>query len=274
MNTSFKGEIHNIKPLISLLKAIQIKKLASCSIFAEGLTFTVEESRCVKAVAYVKKHLFTKYYKDPTTENFIFGIPLNTLIDCLGIISPFTNNRGNTDDLCEMNYDGPGSRFRIAFENKEISQLLQFNLDTVQPDEENTDLSITDEVGTTQKMIIKSSWLKSALNDLDKSCQTISMTFSPNDPSFRITGEGADVICELTYPENSEPFVSFQCNEEATFSYAYSHIMLCRRALDNSFEVSLEVASNGILCMLFQMEGQDDINNFVEYTFLTSVSFA
>lgn len=36
----------------------------------------------------------------------------------------------------------------------------------------------------------KSSWLKDALSDLDKSCERITMTFSPQDPCFRLTGEG------------------------------------------------------------------------------------
>ena len=85
-------------------------RIPTCNIYDEGLTFTVEESHCVKAIAYVKRHMFEKYRK---THDFPpFGIGLNTLLDSLSLLGP-TNTAAA--DTCKLIYQGPGSHLELMY---------------------------------------------------------------------------------------------------------------------------------------------------------------
>ncbi|CEI96682.1 hypothetical protein RMCBS344292_10839 [Rhizopus microsporus] len=249
-SSEFSGVIRNTKSFLSLIKCINIKNIATCYIYDEGMTLTVEESRCVKATAYFRRHMFQAYSKQANTEIPMFGLPLNALIDCFGLMVPHTSNSKSQVDNCEIRYNGPGSYFVLKRFDRDFGQTIHCKLKPMEPQEEDVDTILTGTNTNNQKMILKSDWLKSVFEDLDKSHQRITLNFSPNDPSLTLTAIGPTSKWESSYPQSSEPFINFECDRELTFSYQYDHIKLCKRALEHSIEVSIEVSLNGVLYLL------------------------
>ncbi|KAG2224993.1 hypothetical protein INT45_000114 [Circinella minor] len=256
----FSGEVNSLRTVLNLLKSIHIKNIATCNIYDEGITFTVVETHRVKAIAYIRRHMFEIYRKQQGQEVPTFGIGLNTLIDSLSLLGPASTPAADT---CKIQYPSTGTHLVISRDDRENDVSTHCRLVTLEPDSENLELSLNDEPNLSQRAIMKSSWLKEAMSDLDKSCEKINMTFSPTDPCFSLTGEGNNGTFEMEYPEHSESFISFHCNEEATYSYHFSHIVYCNKALDQSDEVSLRVSRDGVLSMLFRIQ-----ESHVEFTML------
>ncbi|KAI8375995.1 repair protein Rad1/Rec1/Rad17-domain-containing protein [Radiomyces spectabilis] len=240
----FHGEIRNTFALINLLKALPLKNIATCNFLNEGFTVSVEESHCVKAIAYFKRHMFLKYERKADVDIPPFGVKIATLFDILNLVTP----RNNDDTVpCVMEYNGPGSYLELSEE-----------------------LSATEALASSHRATMKSSWLRDALSDSDRSGEFITMSFSPHDPCFCLAGEGTNGSWKMEYPENSESFINFRCDSEITFSYRYTHIMYCSKAMDLSNDVSLAVSQNGILCMLFKLESSSHQDTYVEFTVLPS----
>ncbi|KAI8880985.1 hypothetical protein K501DRAFT_223781 [Backusella circina FSU 941] len=262
----FKGKLNSTGSLILLLKTIQFKNMTTCHIYEAGITFTVEESRSMKAVIFLKKPMFEYFIRqDIDIPQFSIGLP--NLIDCLHLISPLAQTGSvPLDSSCEIRYEE--GQLELANPDRERGRLVRAKLNTLESEDEDLGLNLTQE-GQSQKMVMKSEWFITALNDLDDTCQTITFTFSPMDPSFKMSAVGEDNIVEMDYPENSEPFISFVCDREVTNSYSYSNIMLCKKALDHSSEVSFEVSPNGVLCLLFQIEEKNELLH-VSFTIMPS----
>jgi hypothetical protein len=80
---------------------------------------TVEQPRIVKAVVYIKSHLFFVYNIKEEVCFSSFGLPLEALIECLRLTIPVTSfsssiNAVDTNfDYCEMTYNGMGSPLRL-----------------------------------------------------------------------------------------------------------------------------------------------------------------
>ncbi|KAG1052867.1 hypothetical protein G6F46_004479 [Rhizopus delemar] len=211
--------------------------------------------------------MFQVYRKQSDTDIPMFGLPLNALIDCFGLMLPHTNVSKALTETCDIRYNGLGSYLSLKRYDKDHGQTISCNLTPIEPEEEEVDALTGTDIHI-QKMILKSDWLISVIGELDKTCESIAFTFSPNDPSFTLRAIGTTGTSETSYPENSDPFISFECDRELTFSYLYSHIIMCKKALEHSVEVSVEMSLNGLLCMLFQIEGSNDTKDFVEFTFL------
>ncbi|CAO3681853.1 unnamed protein product [Rhizopus stolonifer] len=209
----FFGVVKSVRTLLTLIKAINIKNTATCYISDEGFTLTVEESRCVKATAYLKRHLFQIYIKQQQ-EIDMFGLTLNTLIDCLGLMLP---HNFQSSDTCDIQYDGPGSRFSLKRYDRVHKKTSACNIIPMQPEEESVDSLLGNTDIHTQKMISKSDWLSDFLGGLDKSCESIAFSFSPHGTPFTFSAIGPGISSETSYPEHSEPFINFECDRDLSF---------------------------------------------------------
>ncbi|KAI9032770.1 Rad1/Rec1/Rad17 [Phycomyces nitens] len=244
--TSFSGEVVSIRLVINLLKAIQITKDATCHVMDEGLMFSAGDSPCVVAVAYVRKNMFETYRRSNTVFA-PFAIDLAALVNCLSILSLAT---GTLSDTCKLFYDGTGGPFEIMREDADAHVVTKCKVNTYDADGSNIGLEMRDDFMGSFQVIMKASALVNVFNEIDRTCERITMTFSPLDNSFKLSGKGIKDSWEMKYHHDSGSFISFRCEEEVSFSYHYSYIMSCTKALTYATKVHLRFTPNGILCML------------------------
>lgn len=85
------------------------------NIYDEGITFTAEETRSAKAVAYLKRHLFQSYRKQMSAgEIEPFGVGLSTLVDSLSMLS--LGGGSVTADTCRIRYAGEGAPLELMYD--------------------------------------------------------------------------------------------------------------------------------------------------------------
>ncbi|KAJ3507089.1 hypothetical protein NMY22_g17042 [Coprinellus aureogranulatus] len=133
--------------------------------------------------------------------------------------------------------------------------------------------------GVLCRIILKSSWLRDAISEIDPSCEKLTFIATPpNDtrrrtgdtpPRLRIQADGAFGTTEIDYPNDKEVLETFDCAQKFAFSYRYSHIIKTLRALSSSTKTSMRVNEEGLLAMQFLMPkpGSNSIvpDGFVEF---------
>ncbi|KAF5373053.1 hypothetical protein D9758_001521 [Tetrapyrgos nigripes] len=142
------------------------------------------------------------------------------------------------------------------------------------------------------KIILKSSWLRDALSELDPSCDKLTFIGHPSvkpdpnattkqrmkaqlegKPILRIQATGTFGTTEMDYPDDKEVLESFECEEPVKFSYRLPLIARTARALQSSVKTSLRIDDEGLLCLQFMMPSPNSRNprsdnltsNFIEF---------
>ncbi|KAF9048296.1 Rad1-domain-containing protein [Hymenopellis radicata] len=118
------------------------------------------------------------------------------------------------------------------------------------------------------KIILKSSWLRDALSELDPSCEKLTFIGNPPPsedpgqarkvkvalkPMLRIQATGTFGSTEMDYPNDRDVLESFECSRIVSFSYRFSHISRALRALQSSTKTSLRIDDEGLLSLQFLM---------------------
>ncbi|ORY08167.1 cell cycle checkpoint protein RAD1 [Basidiobolus meristosporus CBS 931.73] len=277
----FRSRLQNVRSLVVLLRAIQFKERAVCTITPNGLKFSVEESRCVQAHAYLQSSLFQEYQFDApissinSQENIVFGVQLNTLIECLNIFGTANLNQlGNTvttngtastmpvfksQTALVMSYEGYGANLVLTLEDNGVITVCK--LSTFEP--ENLLSFNFQEYSITQKIIMKSEWLRDALSELDISSEKITFLISPQPPYFRMSTIGISGSTEMDYPRDTDVLESFYCTETMSNSYKLSQVQHALKALVYSSKTSIRTNEKGFLAMQFMIPAETEIS-FVE----------
>ncbi|KAJ1919972.1 checkpoint clamp complex protein Rad1 [Mycoemilia scoparia] len=108
---AFTAKLNNVRPLVNMLRAVNINTRGQCTINASGVVFSSEESRCMVAHAYMKKSQFSQFGFNPIPnqnqkddqaqqeddeneeDDMVFGLHIETLIECLGLfLGPSNSN--------------------------------------------------------------------------------------------------------------------------------------------------------------------------------------
>ncbi|KII89284.1 hypothetical protein PLICRDRAFT_139696 [Plicaturopsis crispa FD-325 SS-3] len=152
---------------------------------------------------------------------------------------------------------GPTTRCEIATCEAEAQLELPFDNDT-----------------TILKIILKSSWLRDALSEIDPSCETLTFVANPPNPPttgrdnsttantsrtgntvriarpmLRIQAAGSVGSTEMDYPNDRDVLESFECAQHVRFSYRLTQILRAQRALQSSTKTSLRINSEGLLSL-------------------------
>ncbi|KAJ7243420.1 Rad1/Rec1/Rad17 [Mycena haematopus] len=120
------------------------------------------------------------------------------------------------------------------------------------------------------KIILKSSWLRDALSELDPSCDKLTFIGNPppgvangkqrqqprasdGAPFLRIQAAGTLGSTEMDYPNDRDVLESFECTRPVSFTYRFGHISRTLRALQSSTKTSLRIDDEGLLSLQFLM---------------------
>ncbi|KAG2020730.1 hypothetical protein CC2G_006038 [Coprinopsis cinerea AmutBmut pab1-1] len=140
------------------------------------------------------------------------------------------------------------------------------------------------------KIILKSSWLRDALSELDPSCEKLTFIGNPpiegtsgadgagkraqkkprapSAPLFRIQADGTFGSTEMDYPNDREVLETFECTQTVQFTYRFGHILKTLRALSSSTKTSLRIDEDGLLSLQFLMPSpkpKDAMDAFIEF---------
>ncbi|KAK7037464.1 checkpoint clamp complex protein Rad1 [Paramarasmius palmivorus] len=231
-----------------------------------------------------------------------FELPLNTLIECLNIFG----TAGGSGDESGDEADGNGRRRRQGANGGSLDQFFGRSdkrtsmrmtyMGTGYPltlliAEDASGPTTTCEIATFEaephlelpfdsenmklKIILKSSWLKEALSEIDSSCDKLSFFGYPPEntnvegmttkqkqkanmksPIFRIQAEGTFGTTEMEYYNDRDVLETFECPSPVSFSYRFSHITRAMRALQTSVKASLRIDQEGLLSLQFLMPTQ------------------
>ncbi|KAF9265823.1 Rad1-domain-containing protein [Marasmius fiardii PR-910] len=126
------------------------------------------------------------------------------------------------------------------------------------------------------KVILKSSWLKEALSEIDPSCDKLTFIANPPDQTFtdgtaarqnqrararakpilRIRATSTHGTTEMEYVNDRDVLETFDCSASVSFSYRFVHITRAMRALQTSVKTSLRIDKEGLLSLQFLMPAQ------------------
>ncbi|KAH9484080.1 putative pyruvate dehydrogenase protein X component, mitochondrial [Psilocybe cubensis] len=133
---------------------------------------------------------------------------------------------------------------------------------------------------TVLRIILKSSWLRDALSELDPSCEKLAFIGNPPisanqqqlplasdanarqkqkqrspvmKPMLRIQATGTFGSTEMDYPNDREVLETFECTRNVSFSYRFGHISRTIKALSSSTKTSLRIDEDGLLSLQFLM---------------------
>jgi len=131
------------------------------------------------------------------------------------------------------------------------------------------------------KSILKSSWLRDALSELDPSCEKLTFIGNPptqtangprasSRPLLRIQAGGTFGSAEMDYPNDREVLETFECESTVSFSYRFAHISRTLKALQASAKTSLRIDEEGLLSLQFltpshSPRGGGIVNSIVEF---------
>ncbi|KAL1698803.1 Rad1/Rec1/Rad17 [Schizophyllum commune] len=138
---------------------------------------------------------------------------------------------------------------------------------------------------TALQIILKSSWLRDALSELDPSIEKLTFVGNPKPeepdgrrraanaaapPLFRIRAEGSYGSTEMDYPDDREVLETFECVRTIQYSYRFPHILKTIKAVQNSTKTSLRIDEEGLLSLQYLMpytrpRGGERLDCFVEY---------
>ncbi|KAG7086489.1 hypothetical protein E1B28_002438 [Marasmius oreades] len=183
-------------------------------------------------------------------------------------------NRSDRRTSMRMTYLGEGSPLTLLIAEDSSGPTTTCEISTFEA-EPQLELPF-DAKDTKLKVILKSSWLKEALSEIDPSCDKLTFIANPPEkadtdgtvarqeertrtrakPILRIRATSMHGTTEMEYFNDRDVLETFDCLEPVSFSYRFVHITRAMRALQTSVKTSLRIDGEGLLSLQFLMPAQ------------------
>lgn len=317
------ASLPDVAPFVALMKAISgLSNTASLIFSKAGIQIEVEYKRALQATAYLASSLFDEWFFEPptldneddtmepgsyTTEIEInLGI-LNEVLSIYGSSGGGSSwrKKGRGDDneddedirgpldrfmiprkaatSMRMSYAGEGYPLRLSLAESAEGPTTVCQIHTL-VSERRMELTFDDE-DKIVKIIMKSTWLRDALSEIDSSCDYITIICNPpqkvtragkgreeavEDSFFRIEARMQRGSVEMDYPNDREVLEFFECGGPVKFNYSFDVIQRAVRALSVSVKVSIRIDGDGVMSLQFLMptESSGERKTWMEFRFL------
>jgi len=180
-----------------------------------------------------------------TGPSIQFRISLSVFLDCLNIFG----SSPTTPTSLQMLYRGYGNPLVLVLtEDKNTNMVTDVTINTM----ESEGLINFNFRGSPihNKVIMQSSCLKEAFNELDWSSTYVKMVLSPDAPFFRLQTAGNLGSCQVDYPKDSdEVFESFECTQTQENFYKLSVIQPTVKALGIASKTQVRMNQRGVLSL-------------------------
>ncbi|KAI0648329.1 Rad1/Rec1/Rad17 [Trametes meyenii] len=161
-----------------------------------------------------------------------------------------------------MSYAGPGHPLTLLVAEESGGPTATCEITTWEP-EPRLELAF-DSDATVLKIILKSSWLRDALSELDPNTEKLTIIGNPPPlpgraarssapPRLRLRAVGQFGSTEMDYPNDREVLETCECEHAISFTYRFSHVARALRALQSSLKTSLRIDDEGLLSLQFMM---------------------
>ncbi|KAH9915785.1 Rad1-domain-containing protein [Epithele typhae] len=161
-----------------------------------------------------------------------------------------------------LSYAGAGHPLTLFIVDESGGPTATCEITTWEHEPTDSEFSI-DGDGAVLKIILKSSWLRDALAELDQNTTTLTIIGNPPPPGNRIVRNapprlrlravGQFGTTEMDYPNDREVLETCECPEAVSFTYRYSHVAKALRAMQSSMKTSLRIDQTGMLSLQFMM---------------------
>ncbi|XP_053691304.1 cell cycle checkpoint protein RAD1 [Sabethes cyaneus] len=271
----FSSVLHEFEVFYNVAKAINFVDDSIIQLSTDGMKIVVEESKSIQAALYVTRSCFSEYRmaqpkrkmhsNDDDAEDVeqpvvSFGLNLKAFTDCLSLLVG-----SGYDSNLKIIYKGDGAPLVLILKQHGDDDLVtECSVKTMEP-LEMLDFEL-DEEQSCSKVNVKGPEFFMLLSEIDKNCNEVEVSLSPNDPHFKLTifGEiSAESCVEIT--DNSDMLISFQSSTTTTNRYNFAHFKLVMRTLALASQVSLITNRNGLLKIQVKIANPDNSDIFVEY---------
>ncbi|KAG0347134.1 ssDNA endodeoxyribonuclease [Podila humilis] len=302
----FNARLRNVKHLATLIKAVHFKDIATCKISNEGISFLLEESRCLFGRCLIQRTVFEDYRyipplsstKDTPDNAYIppgygddgsvtFGINLATILNCLNMfgtanVSSSSSHSNDTTIVggnshtgsTQLVSTGPITAVKLSYNGigSKFTLILEDNGVVTTcgiptvDPDPPVEFDFNDEGHS--KVIMKSLWLEEGLRDLDATSDRLVLRLSPEIPHFRISSLGTVEKLDVNYSIGDviETF-SYNSPHPTEISYNFSHILHSLRACSLASTVNIMVDDKEFMKMQFLIQLPDHKFLFCEYSF-------
>ncbi|KAL8714493.1 MAG: hypothetical protein Q9225_006559 [Loekoesia sp. 1 TL-2023] len=292
------------RQLFQLLKCINFAQKAQVRITEEGLRFTVEESRVIQGIAFLEKTLFTSYNFSPrpgsqaeddeVDDTAVFQISLTALLETLQIFgfnegrdrwasrdsayggvtgslarggpdAAFENRTLGMTSMCQLSYAAKGEPLCIVL--KEAGVTTTCEMVTYEPEDQDEIPLQRDALA--QKIIMRSSWLHDAINELaSTSPSRLTIAASPSAPYFTLSSKGALGSATIEFSNDQQLLETFHVPERTVNTYKYSLVRAASRAMAIASKVSIRGDEQGVLSLQFMIEVEEGRVSFIDFRFV------
>lgn len=257
-----------------------------------------------QGVVFLEKTLFTSYiYHAPTqsdeeddSEAPPFQVSLSALLETLQIFganekfergpggdstygstgtssfyprntaaSTFEQRAYGTKSLCRLSYAAVGDPLSIVLEDAGVTTTCQLN--TFEP--EYLEEIPLQKDAIAQKIIMRSSWLQDAINELSSTSPTrLTITSSPTAPCLVLSATGPLGSAAIEFTKDPQLLETFQVSSRLVNTYKFSQIRAANRAMEIAHKVSIRTDKQGVLSLQFMIEVETGGFSFVDFRFV------
>jgi hypothetical protein len=280
----FSCRIENSKAMADVLTCLSnnSKKDQPCLIEAtpEALQFVVMgKAKSTQSIVNLRADLFDEYViKDPTEAqveadlSIKLSLNLTTLLDCFQI---FGSSSDST--IASITYSCEDAIFQLSLE--EMGVLTTCELTTLYNDD-----SLEIEYGLFTsfrnsaeqcQIVMKSDLLREAMQELNDVIGATSVCMEVKSSSgVTLSSEGALGACEVSFPKNSDAFVSFRCEGTgARWMYPLTSLLLGMKALSVASETYIRINETGMMCIQHQVENNRGFETYVDFLMVAEETF-
>ncbi|KAI4169040.1 MAG: hypothetical protein LQ343_005973 [Gyalolechia ehrenbergii] len=292
------------RQLFQLLKCINFAQKAQVRITEEGLRFTVEESRVIQGIAFLERALFTSYTfappgriqdeDDDGDDTSVFQISLTALLETLsifgfneskdrwasrdsayggvtssmgrgGLDAPFENRTLGMTSVCRLSYAAKGDPLCIVL--KEAGVTTTCEMVTYEAEDQDEIPLQRDDLA--QKIIMRSSWLHDAINELAlTSPSRLTIAASPLAPYFTLSSKGPLGSATVEFSKDQQLLETFHVPKRTVNTYKYSLVKAASRAMAIASKVSIRGDVQGVLSLQFMIEVEEGRVSFIDFRFV------
>ncbi|KAL0486729.1 cell cycle checkpoint protein RAD17, partial [Acrasis kona] len=242
---------------------------ATCDISKNSLKVTMEQDKSMIASVELSCNLFKNYRftVDADLNSVQFQFPLQYLIDALNLYGA-SNLTG-----VHVCYPGPENSLSLLLTETEVLTDCKIRTRDIGDDNMVSDFRFNENGPPDVKLILKSTVLHEALNELEWMENSVRLTVRAaieqrycGRLSFSVDGDAGNLT--VTLNDKEETFTSFKANTNHSYIYKLSHLMRVSKALSHTSDSCIRINDRGVLSIQVVIKSETKLNTFAEFHML------